>query len=281
MEKMIRQERTGSIIKSALFGLMALTLLALVLSIFTQVDAGERGVLLTFGKTEDKIFEPGLNFKRPFVQTVVKIDVRTQKLESGKLSAASKDLQIVSTVVTVNYHLEPSKVNIVYKNIGKLRDVEDKIIKPAIQEAVKASTARFTAEELITKRELVKDRIAADLEDRLTSISVIFENALITDFDFSPEFNKAIEAKVSAEQNALAAKNKLEQVKFEAQQTVVAAEASAKSIEIQGKALKESPQLVSLKVAEKWDGRMPTVMIGNNGATPLLDVTAILKNSTS
>lgn len=254
----------------------AIILLA-VFGSFATINAGERGILLTFGKAEERILQPGLQFKTPFTQSVVKIDVRTQKVESGALNAASSDLQIVTTTVTAQYHLEPEKVNDIYKRIGTLKDVNGKIIEPAIRESVKATTAQFKAEELITKRELVKEKIKIDLQDRLSSRDISFEDALITDFDFSPEFNKEIEAKVTQEQRTLTAQRKLEQIKFEAQQTIETAKGAAESIRIQGEALRENPQLVSLKIAEKWSGTLPLiVMSGSGGATPLLDITSVI-----
>lgn len=252
----------------------AIILLA-VFNSYATIDAGERGILLTFGKAEERILQPGLQFKTPFAQSVVKIDVRTQKVESGALNAASKDLQIVTTTVTAQYHLEPGKVNTIYKQIGTLKDVNSKIIEPAIREAVKATTAQFAAEKLITERELVKEKIKADLKERLSGRDISFEDALITDFDFSPEFNKAIENKVTQEQNALAAKNKLEQVKFEKEQTIEIAKGAAESIRIQGEALRENPQLVSLKIAERWDGKLSLVTM-SGGATPLFDISSVI-----
>lgn len=231
---------------------------------FGTVRAGERGVLLQFGAVADKIYKEGLYFRVPIVQKVVRMDVKIQKNEV-EVGAASKDLQIVSAIIALNYHLDAERVNILWQEVGK--EYDTRIIDPAIQEAVKASTAKFTAEELITKREIVKEEIKLNIIERLEGRNIIVDMVNIVDFDFSPEFNKAIEAKVTAEQQALAAKNKLEQVKFEAQQAVEEAQGKAKAIQIEGDALRSTPQIVELRWIEKWDGKTPLYW-GN--ATPFI-----------
>lgn len=242
--------------------------LILIVSSFSIIGPGQRGVLVQLGAPQEHILTEGFNFKTPFIQTVVTLDVKTQK-EQVEVSAASKDLQTVTAVVALNYHLEADKVNKLYQNIGI--DYKERIIDPAVQEAIKATTANFTAEELITKRPLVKEEAKKSLTDRLANEFIRVDELSIVDFDFSESFNDAIEAKVTAEQNALAAKNKLEQVKFEAQQKIETAKADAESIRIQAQALAQNQELVKLKAVEKWDGKLPTYMMGS--ATPFIDVT--------
>lgn len=235
---------------------------------WTTVEAGSRGVVLEFGAFNGTVLEPGFHFLTPFRDRVVEIDVQTQKNET-QVAAASKDLQSVTTTVALNFRLDPARVGDVYQKIGT--GYGDRIIAPAIQEAVKAVTAKFTAEEVITRRQEVKEQTRQMLAERLAKDNILVEDLSIVNFDFSDSFNAAIEAKVTAEQQALAAKNKLEQVKFEAQQKVETAKAEAESIRIQAEALKQNQDLVNLRAVEKWDGVLPTTMLPN-GALPFLNL---------
>lgn len=220
------------------------------------VNAGQRGVLLTFGKASDNAIGEGLHFKIPIVQKIIKLDVKTQKYEA-QAAAASKDLQTVTTNIAVNYRLSPESVPKLYREVGL--DYEIRILQPLEQEVVKATTATFTAEELITRREEVREHIRNLISERLLPRDIIVEEVSITNFDFSPSFNAAIEAKVSAEQNALAAKNKLEQIKYEAEQRITQATAEAEAIRIQANAIKSQggAEYVQLQAISKWNGVMP------------------------
>lgn len=233
------------------------------------VGAGERGVLLRFGAVAG-VKEEGLYFKLPWIEKVRIMDVKVQK-EEVEASAASRDLQDVSSVIAVNYHLAPDKVTAVYRDVGV--DYKERLIDPAIQEAVKAATAEYTAEELITKREIVRDSIQSNLLERLTAHGINIDELNIVDFDFSESFNAAIEAKVTAEQNALAAKNKLEQSKYEAEQRIAQARGEAEAISIQARAITQQggPEYVRLKAVEKWNGTVPHY-IGGGEVIPFLNV---------
>lgn len=257
-------------VKLIIFGvgvLVSLFVLAMI-NPFVSVGAGERGVVLKFGKV-DRIFEEGLNFRTPFIENVKIIDVKTQK-EEVTASAASKDLQTVSAVIALNYHVQADKVGELWTSIGK--DYKERIIDPSIQEAVKASTAKFTAEELVTKREQIKEEMRVELVARLEKMFINVDGVNIVNFDFSPQFNAAIESKVTAEQNALAAKNKLEQVKFEAEQRVTQAKAEAEAIRIQAEAITQQggENYVQLQAIEKWNGTVPTYMMGS--AVPFINL---------
>jgi regulator of protease activity HflC (stomatin/prohibitin superfamily) len=149
------------------------------------------------------VLKEGLYFKWPLIETVKKMDVKIQKYEVDS-SAASSDLQTVSSKVALNFHVDPNMVTSIYNNIGT--DYQDRIIVPAVQESVKAATAKFTASELITKREEVRDAIKTILANKIGGDGIIIDELNITDFDFSDSFNSAIEAKVTAEQNAQALK---------------------------------------------------------------------------
>lgn len=234
---------------------LALVILVFIFSVFGTIGAGERGVLLQFGAVQDKVFGEGLYLKIPFIHKVVKMDVKIQK-DEVPASAASKDLQIVTSKIALNYHLAPESVNKVWQEVGKAYNI--RIIAPSIQEAVKAESAKFTAEELITKREEVKEQIKANLTARLLERSIIVDEFNIIDFEFSKAFNEAIEAKVTAEQLKLKADRDLERIKIEADQRIADARGKAEAIRIEAQALRQNAQVVELRWIEKWDGKVPT-----------------------
>lgn len=235
------------------------------------IRAGQRGVVLSWGAVSNRILNEGIHWIIPIRDEVEKMDVKIQKEEKAT-TASSKDLQIVTSKIAINYHLDPLKVNELWQEIGK--DYSNRIIAPAIEEFTKKATAQYTAEQLITKREDVKDNLKKALQTNLAKNNILLDDIFITDFKFSSEFDKAIEAKVTAEQKALESKNKLEQVKYEAQQKIEKATADAKAIEIQAKAVTQQggKDYVQLKAIEKWDGKLPIQMIPN-ASVPFLDLT--------
>ena len=231
-----------------------------------QIDAGHRGIILNLGAVSDKILEEGLHFQIPFVQKIKSIDVRILKKET-KAQAASKDLQNISTLIALNYHLNPQKVNELYKNVGM--DFEDKVIDPAVQEIVKSITAKYTAAELITLREEVSTGIKTGLDSRLQKYYMIIDDFSIKDFEFSQTFAKAIEAKQEAEQLALKAERDLQRVKIEAEQQIATARAEAETLRL--KNVSVSPLMIQLNAIEKWDGKLPQYMLGN-GSVPFINL---------
>jgi len=258
-------------IKLGIFFFVIFFILALIGTSVYTISAGERGVLLTFGKPDDIPSGEGLHFKVPIAQRVVKMDVKTQKYEADA-SAASKDLQVVSTKIAVNYHLVEDSVPKLYKEIGI--NYQDRIIQPAVQEVVKASTAQFTAEELITRRPEVKEMIKILLRERITKRGIVMEDISITNFDFSEAFNSAIESKVTAEQLKLKADRDLERIRVEAEQKIAQAMAEAESLRLQKQQVtSEMIELrkieVQSKAIDKWDGVLPRV---NSGVIPFINV---------
>ena len=259
----IMEMKIKKIIFYTVFGLLALMI---IFGVFGTIGAGERGVLLQFGAVKDKVFGEGLYFKIPFVQSVVKMDVKIQKDEIPA-SASSKDLQVVTSKIALNYHLDPKAVNKIWQEVGK--NYNTRIIAPSIQEGVKAVTARFTAEELITKREEVKEQIKSNLTSRLLEHAILVDEFNIIDFEFSAAFNEAIEAKVKAEQLKLKADRDLERIKIEKEQMIAAAQGKAEAIRIEAQALIQNPKVVELRWIEKWDGKVPTYW---GGATPFIGI---------
>jgi len=242
---------------------------------FGTIDEGERGVHLRLGKvvgTKDS----GLYFKTPIIESVVKYNVKTQTVvyeRENPLSSASKDLQDVQVATVVNYSLDPNGVTQIYSQFGDEETFSENVIRPAVRDVVKAMASQFTAEELVTKRPEFTNQVEKALRERLESKFVVIGSANITNFQFSPSFSASIEKKVTAEQDALAAKNKLEQVKFEAQQTVESAKANAEAIRISANAINSQggEDYVALKAVEKWNGILPTQMIPNS-SVPFLNL---------
>ncbi len=255
-----------NVTKIVILAVCAVLVVGVCLTCFTVVRAGHTGVVLTFGAVEENVFDEGLHFKMPLVQTVVQMNNRTQKVETEG-SASSKDLQIISYVVAVNYRVRSEASAELYQNVGK--DYGTVIIVPAIQESIKAVTAQFTAEELITKRQTVGDQIKEALSEKINSYGIEVEIFNIVNFDFSEEFNAAVEAKQTAQQQALKAEQDLVRIEVEAKQKIAQAEAEAESIRLIQEALAKSPDYVDYVKWNKWDGKLPEVM-GSDGV--LVDV---------
>ncbi len=244
---------------------VALFILVLLSSAFETVGAGYRGVMFSkFGGIKDVILDEGIHFKMPFIETIIPVDVRIQKAQTDS-TASSKDLQMVSSTIAVNYHIDPEKVNKVYQEIGIY--FKERIIDPAVQESVKSATARFTAEELITRREEVSEVIKANLITRVKPFDIIIDEFNIVDFSFSRSFNDAIEDKQTAEQQALKATRDLDRIKIEAEQKLTRARAEAEGQRIQRETI--NAEILQLRAIEKWDGRLPQV---TGGAMPFIDV---------
>ena len=244
------------------------------------VDSGHRGVLLHWNAVDitSPPLDEGLHFVVPFQDEVVNIEVRTLKYEKETRSA-SKDLQTVETTVTVNYHPDRESVHRLYKNLGL--DYENRVIQPAIEETVKQVTANYNAEELITKRPLVKQDIESSIRERLNQFEVVTEVISITDFEFSPLFAQAIEAKVEAEQKALKAENDLRRIEVEAKQreanavgvanaNIAEAKGEAEAIAIINRALAENPNYLEWLKTQAWDGQLPLVV--GEGGTPFIQI---------
>lgn len=224
---------------------------------FVQIGAGERGVVMNWGRVQNQILSEGLHLRVPFMQSVQKVSVRVQKSDV-KTSGASKDLQDVGLELVVNWRINTDKVNRVYQLIGDEQAVLDNIILPAVSEMAKAASAKKTAEEIITKRQELKQDIDNLLVSRLANYGIILSDVSIIDIRFSDEFNRAIEAKQVAEQEAKQAIFKAEQAKNDAIARVNMAEGQAKAQQLQQQAL--TAELLQKMAIDKWDGRFPTYM---------------------
>ena len=284
------------IIIPAILGIIIL--LFIVSASVKIVDAGYRGVLLKFGAVDTSVaLNEGIHFVTPFRDSVVQMEVRTQKTVENAASA-SKDLQDVTTQVALNYRLNPNSAQVVYQQLGF--EYGNRVIAPAIQESVKQVTARFNAEELITMRETVKNQIEQQIKARLAPYNILVDTISITEFQFSEQFRKAVEAKVEAQQRALQAQNDLRRIEIEAQQNeakavgeqkanvaraegvrqsnVLQAEGESQAIKIIDQQLRTSPTYLEWLKTQRWDGKLPLVTGGGSGGsagtTPFIQIPA-------
>jgi regulator of protease activity HflC (stomatin/prohibitin superfamily) len=246
--------------------LVFLVILWLFFSTVIIITAGNQAVITRFGAITGKTLNPGMHLIIPFVDNVHIFDVREQK-EQVDAGSASRDLQSVDVKIALNYHLDSSRVNQLYQEVGE--QYKERIIDPAIQESIKASTANYTAEELITKRAEVKEVTKKILAERLLQKYIILDELSIVNFSFSKEFDAAIELKQTAEQSALKAKNDLDRIKVEAQQKIEQAKAEAESLRLQrenisGDLIKLREIEAQIKYIDKWNGQLPTYMGAGN-----------------
>jgi regulator of protease activity HflC (stomatin/prohibitin superfamily) len=286
-------------ISAGIFGFIALLTLVLVWSGCTTVDAGYRGVKTRFGNVTGEPLNPGLHFTWPGVESITQIEVREQKFSVGT-DAASKDLQMVKAKVAINFAPNAGEVHTLYKTIGL--QYQDRIMAPAIEETVKAVTARYTAEELVTKRTEVRAEMMKLLTEKLKTSHISIKAFNIEDFNFSAQFNHAIEAKQKAEQDALRAENELAKEKVEADKKIeeargkaesvklaadaeaqairARAEAEAAAIRLRGEAEAAAqtaiakaltPDVIRFRSIEKWNGNVPK--FNGVSAIPFLNLT--------
>lgn len=263
----------------AIIALSIFILIGIAYQAFVVIDAGYVGVVKRLGAVKPKELSEGFHIITPFIDSVEKFDIRLSKVTSDA-TASSKDLQVVNTSIAVQYSMTPELMPLTLQKVGTRAVVERTLIDPSILESVKAITALYTAEELITRRDEVKTMIQQKIssflnestEEKNLSGLLVIANVAITDFDFSSEFNRAIEEKVRAEQEALKATNekdrRVTQAEAQAEEQRLIADALAYEIEVESvaraeaikreaEALADNPQLIQLRLAEKWDGQLP------------------------
>lgn len=259
-------KKARRVIKWVIFVFLALVFLLFFFPIVI-IGAGERGVIFNNATgIENHILGEGVHFRIPFIQSITSISVRTQKTDV-KAEAASKDLQTVNTEIVVTWHLDASKVNQIYQQIGDEDAVKDRIIIPAVSETVKAATAKLTAGEVLARRGELKADLDALLGERLRKSSVILDDVSITNVTFSEQFNKAIEDKQVAQQEAERAVFKAQEASQTAQSTINLARGEAEANRLKQQSV--TPELLQLRALEKWNGILPTV---TGGSTPFVSI---------
>lgn len=268
----------GKVKKIVILAACAFVVILLLCSCFTVVPTGSSGVVMTLGKVSDTPLSEGLHFKAPLIQQVVIVSNKIQ-VQEVNADSVSKDLQAVQSVIAVNFKVANNYSCSIYQNIGP--NYQEIVFLPAVQESVKSVSAKYTAEQLITMRPQVGEEIKQTLEEKVAEYGIIVEKFNIVDFEFSAEFNSAIEAKQVAEQNLIKTKTEQEEqlviARTEAEKKKLTAEAEAEAIRIKSEAQAKAnetinasltPNLIEYEKIEKWNGELPLA----TGGTAILDV---------
>ncbi|MEZ4241278.1 MAG: prohibitin family protein [Myxococcota bacterium] len=233
----------------------------------TVVESGTVGVRTRWGKADPQPLHEGLYWRTWMRDAIIPMDTRVQKYESAS-SASSKDLQVVTTTIALNWRIDPAQAATVYAELGRIDNVQTNVVEPVMQEAVKTATARFTAEELITKRPDVKKGIEDYMKQALAASNVQVTDLNIVNFEFDAKYQQAVEAKQVAEQLALTATNDLRRIEVEAKQAEAQAQGRANAALIEAKAEAERQQLLKANLSadlvrweaiRRWDGKLPQV----------------------
>lgn len=258
--------------KTIIIVLAILFVLIIIKGLFFTIPTGYVGIKTRFGKAQEGVIGEGLNFKLPFVENIIKIDCRTKKIEVMS-EASTKDLQTVTTSIAVNYNVNKETANKLYREIGI--EYENIIITPAILESIKSSMAKYTAEELITKRGEVSNQIQTTLIDKISDRGFLVTEFNITNLDFSPEYDQAIEAKAVKQQEVVTAQAELERQQIQNEQEISIAEKDARVMELQNAQITENTlKLRRLEVMQnfvnKWNGQLPSTMLGEDMSSFLL-----------
>lgn len=248
-------------------GFVALVLLLVVCNPIAIVHTGERGIKTVMGKVQPESYTEGVHFVMPFVSDMKIMDIKTQK-SNIVTQTYTKDLQQARITYVVNYNLQANNSHKMFGEVGK--NYKDVVLVPVVEGTVKDVIGSFNANDLVGNRNIVTNNILAKLQNQLSNNYIDITDFQITDINYNDTFEKAVELKVQAEQEALKAKNTTIKITEEAKQKVISAEAEAKAIRIKAEALRQNRDLVNLTVAEKWDGHLPTHVLGNS--IPLLDL---------
>jgi regulator of protease activity HflC (stomatin/prohibitin superfamily) len=259
---------SGHVKQIAIYGIGGLVVLILLIGTFFTIPAGYCGVMTTFGAASQNVLGPGLHFKLPIVQDVVKMNVQVQKNEQME-DAASLDLQQVKTTIATNWNVDANDASWIYQKIGMESALNERIFQPVVSNAVKAVVAHYNAEELVTKRDSVRTQIEDLIRTNLKPYHVIVDvsGVSITDFQFSSDFSSAIEQKQVAQQRAQQAQYELQQAKVEADREIAKAQGQSEAQKLLQQTL--TPQLIQQQAIAKWDGHLPGV-VGGNGVMPMI-----------
>lgn len=247
MKKLIRNN--GNMFPFIIVGLF---IIITIISSFQTISSGEVGLKVRFGKIVDSSLNEGFNFKIPYIEKIVKVNIKVQKSEL-KVESSTKDMQIVDTTIAVNYRVDSKKASYLYKTVGN--NYDEIVLQPAIKESIKSAISQYNAEEITTKRAEVSLKSLKLLQEKVDKYGILVEDFNIINFSFSPEYTKAIEEKQVAEQN-------LQKTKLEAEAVLVEAEATKKANDLLKQSLTD--ELIAKQFIEKWDGKLPTTYAGND-----------------
>lgn len=244
--------RVGRITIASIIGLFAIITL---FSSFKTIKSGEVGLKVRFGKIVDSSLKEGLNLKIPYLEKIVKVNIKVQKAELDTESS-SKDLQTIKTKLAVNYRVDSDNAVNLYKTVGN--SYEETILTPAIQESIKSAMSQYTAEQTITKRNEVSDKCLEEIQEKVKKYGIVVEDFNIIDLDFSDAYNQAIEEKQVAEQKVLTAQQELEKTKIEKEKKIVEAQGTKEANEILNSTLTD--ENLAKQFIDKWNGSLPTVV---------------------
>lgn len=256
--KKIKKE-VWNIPKITIYSIVGLFLIITLFASITTVRSGEVGLKVRFGKIVDNSLKEGINIKIPYIERIVKVNIKVQKVEL-ETESSSKDLQTITTQLAVNFKVEGSKAASLYKTVGN--SYKDTVLIPAIQESIKAVISQYTAEQTITKRNEVSDKCLEEIQNKVEKYGIVITDFNIIDLDFSKAYNQAIEEKQVAEQKVLTAQQELEKQKIEAEKKIVEAEATKKANELLKQTLTD--EVIAKQFIEKWDGKLPTTYAGGD-----------------
>lgn len=266
-DRLLKEEAIYKVIKWVILSIIGIFIIISLFASFKSIPTGFVGVKTRFGQVQNSMLNEGLNFKIPYIEKIVLMDCRTQKIEYT-MEASSKDLQKISNFkVAVNFNISKETANTLYREVGT--DYKTIIVEPAIQEAMKATIANYTAEELITKRNEVSNFALTSLTDKLSNKGITLSSLNIIDLSFSNEFDAAVEKKQIVEQQTQQAKYELEKAKVENEKKIENAKAEAEVMkqqnsEITDKTLELKKLEIQQKLIEKWNGILPTTITGSD-----------------
>lgn len=254
--------------------LIAFTCIYLTACGFETVDTGRRGVKITFGEVVGEPLPEGLHFYNPFTSDIKEMNVREEKLE-GKTSVFTKDTQRADVDYVVTWYPDPKKVHTLFKEIGDSDDIETKVVNPVVLGSMKDSIGQIIADDFVSKREAATNTALNQIRENLKERHIIVTDLQFTNLDYDDGYEKAVEEKVIAIQNAQKAKNQTVQVEEQARQTVLSAKADAEAMKIKSEALAQNKGLVQYEMVKKWDGALPQYMFGNS--VPMIDLKSLGK----
>ena len=252
---------------------LALLVLSIIASFFVIIGAGERGVLMQFGKVQPQVLDEGIHVIIPLMHTVQKLSVRVQNQEISA-EASSRDLQDVFADVALNWHIVPEDANLIFQQIGDQQAIITRIINPAVEEVLKAVMAEYTAEEIITRRGEVKGKVDRALTERLVTYHISVDDISLVHVHFSQRFSEAVEAKQIAEQEAKRAEFVAQKAIKEAEARVNLARGEAEAQRLVQQTL--TPDLLQQHAIERWNGNLPLIT-GKEGTTALFDLSQFIQ----
>lgn len=234
---------------------------------FEIVDTGHRGIKTRFGEIQGAPLPEGLHFYNPFTSDITEIEVREQLLK-GTTACFTKDTQTVTVEYALTYYPDPTRVHTLYKEFGS--DYVQKAVVPKLLGSIKDIVGQQIADELVGKRDIIRAKAQEETKSAVASKYITVSSLDFTNLDFDDAYERAVEQKVVAIQNAARSKNQTVQVEEEAKQTVKKAGAEAESMRIRSQALKENKSLVEYEAVQKWDGKLPVYMMGD--AVPFINM---------